>query len=364
MPWVSRRSSRVWARRSKAASSSNEPGTNLMLPAARAQTSSFHGVRECSCAASLASASKSPSPQSRRANPSTTKLGGSIPRLARSYTAGISFLRARSPVTPKITRAQGSGMRGSRRSCGSRSGLATLDLLGQGPGGGEEPGGARRSVGQMQMQERPPALGERLPVAGGLRRLQLTERERLPGYRQVDADRAGDLEERAELWPALVVLPGRVQESRPPPEGHRPAPAHPRKQGPDLGHIGLAEAIEIGHHSEVSARSDLAEEGAQRVLQACPRLAEDLQPFLGERGGLRWQPAGQDAPGVVLGLGDVGLVERVDPEDAPGHRGRVLPGEELRAERTVDGQVRDDTAARYRVGAQRAAGRDRQHVLL
>src|SRR4051794_15344822 len=37
--------------------------------------------------------------------------------------AGISFLRARSPVTPKTTSAQGSGMRGSRRSRGSRSRL-------------------------------------------------------------------------------------------------------------------------------------------------------------------------------------------------------------------------------------------------
>src|SRR5215468_2946147 len=37
--------------------------------------------------------------------------------------AGISFLRARSPVTPKITTAHGSGIRGRRRSCGSRSGF-------------------------------------------------------------------------------------------------------------------------------------------------------------------------------------------------------------------------------------------------
>ena len=36
----------------------------------------------------------------------------------------ISFLRARSPVTPKTTSAHGSGTRGSRRSRGSRSGLA------------------------------------------------------------------------------------------------------------------------------------------------------------------------------------------------------------------------------------------------
>src|SRR5947208_6605916 len=232
MPWVSRNSSRVWASWSKAASSSKEPGTNLMLPAVRAQTSSLQGVREYSWAACLASASKSPSPQSRRANPSTTKLGGSMPRLARSYTAGMSFLRARSPVTPKITRAQDSGMRGSRRSCGSRSRLPTLDLLGQGPGRGQEPGDARRAVGQMQVQKGAATLGQRLPVAGRLRRLEGTEGVGLSGYRQVGGHGSGDLQERPGLRPALVVLPGRVQEPRSPPEGHRPASGPPGQQRP------------------------------------------------------------------------------------------------------------------------------------
>src|SRR3954470_2044325 len=37
----------------------------------------------------------------------------------------MSFFRDRSPVTPKITRAQGSGIRGSLRSCAVRSGLPT-----------------------------------------------------------------------------------------------------------------------------------------------------------------------------------------------------------------------------------------------
>src|SRR3954454_23894764 len=37
--------------------------------------------------------------------------------------AGISFLRDRSPVTPKITRPHGPAIRGSRLSRGSRSGL-------------------------------------------------------------------------------------------------------------------------------------------------------------------------------------------------------------------------------------------------
>src|SRR5438045_2104132 len=130
MPWVSRSSSRAWASWSKAASSSNEPGTNLMLPAARAG-------------------------------------------------------------------------------------------------------------GQLQIKRRATALREGLSGTGGLCRLQRAEAIRLPGYRQVGADRAGVLEERADLRTALVVLPGGVQEPRPPAERHRPAPARPGQRRPDLRHGGV-----------------------------------------------------------------------------------------------------------------------------
>jgi hypothetical protein len=43
--------------------------------------------------------------------------------------AGMSFLRARSPVTPKMTRTHGPATRGIRRSRGSRSGLAAAPLM-------------------------------------------------------------------------------------------------------------------------------------------------------------------------------------------------------------------------------------------
>ena len=109
--------------RSKASSSSNSPWTKRMPSASCRQVSSRNGVRACSCTASCTTWAKSWSSQSRRANPVRANPGGSRPRLARSYTAGMSFLRARSPVTPKITRPHGPAMRGSRRSRGSRSGL-------------------------------------------------------------------------------------------------------------------------------------------------------------------------------------------------------------------------------------------------
>src|SRR4051794_28985083 len=126
MPWLPSSSSSVSASSSKALSSSKDPWTNRTLLASWSHTSSRHGVRAALRAASRASSANSPSPQSRRANPSSAKFVGSRPRLARSYTAGSSFFRARSPVIPKTTRAQGSGTRGSRRSRGSRSGLVII----------------------------------------------------------------------------------------------------------------------------------------------------------------------------------------------------------------------------------------------
>src|SRR5215475_6656564 len=104
--------------------------------------------------------------------------------------AGMSFFLARSPVTPKMTRAQGSGMRGSRRSCGSRSGLlmtppALVGLVIRPPASvrwscqafrrGEQLGDAGGPVGEVQVQQWPFALRQRLPVTRRLRRLQGAE---------------------------------------------------------------------------------------------------------------------------------------------------------------------------------------------
>src|SRR4051794_28540717 len=209
MPLRSRRSSRVLARWSNAASSSNEPGTNWNWLASRCQTSSRHGVRAPFCAASYASDSKSPSPQSRRAKPSTTKPGGSRPRLARSYTAGMSFFRERSPVTPKITRAHGSGIRGSRRSCAVRSGLPTCpscqffgvvqvskQVPGEMPAAGGTPrqaapssGGVARAVRARRgrLQRLVDALQQLVPT--GLELLDALVLEHLDDVVEVDTDR-------------------------------------------------------------------------------------------------------------------------------------------------------------------------------
>src|SRR3954462_3326437 len=129
----------------------------------------------------------------------------------------MSFLRARSPVTPKTTSAHGSGTRGRRRARGSRRGL-------RGPvgcfiGASHRLAGDRlqqllqsgATVGQMQPDDGSlPAL-QCLQVAECLRELQTAERKWLSRYVEVGGVRPGDLQERAALRSALVELTGRVQ---------------------------------------------------------------------------------------------------------------------------------------------------------
>src|SRR3954467_11268044 len=109
--------------RSNESSSSKVPWTKRIPWMSCCQTSSRNGVLACSLTASWTTSAKSSFSQSRRAKPTSEKPGGSRPRFARSYTAGMSFFRDKSPVTPKMTRPDGPAIRGSRRSAGSRSGL-------------------------------------------------------------------------------------------------------------------------------------------------------------------------------------------------------------------------------------------------
>src|SRR4051794_35736712 len=291
MPWEPSSLPRVAASWSKAASSSNEPGTKVMSEESCSHTSSRQGVRACSRAASRATSAKSSSSHSRRAKPRSAKLVGSRPRLARSYTAGNSFLRARSPVMPNTTRAHGGGTRGSRRSRGSRSGLGIM--IGprdrrdpsSGPAGGRtaggistrggrlypwpsaeprqelvEPGGA---VGQVQVQQRPLPIGEGLAVTAGLRRLEGREAVRLIGHLQVLGHHAGELEERPDLRTTLVVLAGRVQEARPPPEGDRVVATTGQGRAQPLG-VRVLLPVEIGHDREVPPRGDRRKQRVDR----------------------------------------------------------------------------------------------------
>ena len=100
------------------------------MPLARLiQVDSRNGVLQCCSIFSRTKFTKCSSVQSRLAKPVKPNPGGKSPRLAKSYTAGISFLRAKSPVMPKITRLHGPAMRAKRKSRGSRKGFVQVDML-------------------------------------------------------------------------------------------------------------------------------------------------------------------------------------------------------------------------------------------
>src|SRR5690606_15026463 len=114
-----------------------------------------------------------------RGSPCTTwRTAGSCRRASPwSYTAGISFFRARSPVTPKITRPHGPAILGSRLSWGSRSGLTTVTRQtpqsstvrpdrSDAPSAGRTVGSRRGFGGGQQLREPGPAIGEVQPDHG------------------------------------------------------------------------------------------------------------------------------------------------------------------------------------------------------
>src|SRR5207302_4714121 len=74
---------------------------------------------------------------------------------------------------------------------------------------------------------------------------------------------------------------------------------------------------QVRHEGEIVARSNRGQESVE----------------LGGRDGSRWGlMAGEHVLRVLLALGDVGLVERIDAHDCPRDGGGKLPAEELLAE--------------------------------
>ena len=72
----------------------------------------------------------------------------------------------------------------------------------------------RRHVRQMHAQSAPPAVGQDLEIAAGLRRLDHAESVFLSGNGQVGCVIAGNLQEDAAVRAAFVGLPGRMQKAR------------------------------------------------------------------------------------------------------------------------------------------------------
>ena len=203
-----------------------------MLPASRAHTSSRHGVRACFWAASWASDSKSPSPQSRRAKPSTTKPGrqqapvGQVvdgrEQLLAGQVAGDAEdhqrARLRDPRQPAVLRvAQRVHRRSVRVSHGRRLTAQVAGRVEQlGDAGRRGRSGAAAAAGGPR-----PASACRSPAAWAA--CSSPKVYGLPGTGRSSATAPVIWRNDADLRPALVVLAGGVQEPRPPAEGDRPA---------------------------------------------------------------------------------------------------------------------------------------------
>ena len=259
-------------------------------------------------------------------------------------------------MTPNSTRLHGPAMRGSRLSRGSRSGLwvavtrAGLIRLLRCERADRTWLRPRPCGGEVQAEDGAAVVGEDLGVAAGLGGDELAEGERPARDREVLLGVGGDLDEDPVGRTALVVLPGRVQEARSPAEGDRPTGVV-EEGARDLLEVGVLLAVEVGHDRDVAASSRRAARAARSTAPgtvcgvAEPVATEgadldgavDERRLLGGRAGLVEQAAGG-----LLGALDVGLVERVDAEQAAGDGGGVLPEEQLGAEGAGD---RDERAA-------------------
>src|SRR5690349_237003 len=163
----------------------------------------------------------------------------------------MSFLRERSPVTPKITSALGPAMRFRRWSSGSRSGLCPReistvirrDLLRC----FEERQDFDQRVGQRERHDGAAVIGEHARVARRLRLDELAERERATGDLEVDLGLLEDLQEHAVRGTTLVVLTGRVQEARTPAEG---------RGATRVGGDELTETLQLGQAQAIDVRLD------------------------------------------------------------------------------------------------------------
>jgi hypothetical protein len=162
-----------------------------------------------------------------------------------------------------------------------------------------------------------------------------------------------------------VVLAGGVEEARGPAEGNRALGA-PGQRGTQRERLGVALAVEIRHEGEVAPRRDRGHQRVEGQLHAVVRGEVDAvedpaaaaQLDRADDGGrpLVGQPLAEDAGGVLLALGDVGLVERIDAEHLAGDGGGVLPGEELGTQGTGH--------AEGRAGGGRLAADDGEHHVL
>ena len=123
-----------------------------------------------------------------------------------------------------------------------------------------------------------------------------------------------------------MVLAGGVQEPRTEPEGDRAIQLACQRYS-DVGERLVGDAVDIGHDREVTAGRQLTDQCPQRirdsrrVTQELRTRAADLDRAVGVcRGRDRPGACTEEITGGCLGALDVGLVERVDP-DQPARNG-------------------------------------------
>ncbi len=164
---------------------------------------------------------------------------------------------------------------------------------------------------------------------------QLAEGERAIRNREVFSGRLGDLQEYSDGRSALVELAGRVQEARSPAEGDG-TPGTGRENVAQFGEVRMRDTVHVGLDGQVTVVGEMREQLVDHGLQVARAIdhvggAANLDSVFGEgrrdrRGGLIQQRASGDLRRL-----DVGLVERVDAEQATRDRDRILPGQQLRA---------------------------------
>ncbi len=139
-----------------------------------------------------------------------------------------------------------------------------------------EPRQAGDRIGEMEAESTAASLLERGQVAERLCGDERPERLGPARDRQIPGRIGGDLEEDPGVRPALVELPGRVQEARPEPErrGGARRLADPLADGlQPIHHLGIHR--QVGEDGDVvEARPREAEELLDRAVDADRRVAE------------------------------------------------------------------------------------------
>ena len=117
----------------------------------------------------------------------------------------------------------------------------------------------------MDAQHAPVALGQHLEIAARLRRLDDAEGVFLARHREIVGVVAGDLQEHAAVRPALVGLPGRMQEARPEAEAGGDALAVADQDADVLQRVAmLLVALDIGEQRAIVAGLERARDAPAR----------------------------------------------------------------------------------------------------